>query len=824
MRISLEWLSDFVDVPDVATLVDGLTRAGVEVEAVHDPASAVTGVVVGLVESVEPHPKADKVRITHVNDGTASFLVVCGAPNVAPGQKVAFAKIGAKLPGFEITQRNIRGTDSFGMLCGKSELGLEAKSDGIWVLPESVEVGQPLWTQVASGAAIELSVTANRPDLLSHYGVAREVAAFSGKRMKIPAWRVTEKGASSAQAVRVLVDDNKGCKRFVARTLSNVKVGPSPAWLRERLEAVGQRSINNVVDATNYVLMELGQPLHAYDLAHIASESGLPTLRARRATAGETLKTLDGVDRKLDVDDLVIADAAKPLGIAGVMGGATSEVTDATVNIVLEGAWFDPVLVRRTAKRQGLHTEASKRFERGADPGITARAVDRCAQLLTEMGAGDVGKGIVEVAVKGEPAREINVRLQRVSRILGIELEAEDVVKLLEPLEIRCTARNESSLRFNPPTFRPDLTIEVDIIEEIARRHGYDNFPEHVPSAGGVFRVEQCPELASDKTRRALLPAGLTEVVTYGFGSPSRYSAHVARVGEAVRLMNPIGEELSALRTTLVPSLLEVASANVRQGLKNVKIFEVGSTFRASNGSGRTVKTVHAERQADADAREALLIDERPEVGVLMMGGRYDGRWHEHGEQLDFGDIAGVIDDLVESFEPAQALQRVPAVLAGYHPHAAAELRVGETLVGWVGQLHPEIIAAAGLTGAVYAAELRLEALAALPKRAIVHRELPKFPGTRRDLAVIAERTVHAEKLRLFIADNAGGAMGRDVVERVRLFDVYEGKPIPETHVSLAFAIDYRNRERTLTDTEVNAAFEALQAQVKQTFGVELRA
>ncbi|MBC7793047.1 MAG: phenylalanine--tRNA ligase subunit beta, partial [Clostridia bacterium] len=531
MRISLEWLSDFVDVPDVTTLVEGLTRAGIEVEAVHDPASAVTGVVVGLVESVEPHPKAEKVRITYVTDGESKHRVVCGAANVAAGQKVAFAKIGAKLPGFDITRRTIRGVDSEGMLCGKSELGLEAKSDGIWVLHESAELGQPLWSQVSSGATIELSVTANRPDLLSHYGVAREVAAFSGKRMKIPVWRVTEKGAASAQAVRVIVDDHKGCRRFVARTLSNVKVAPSPDWLRERLEAVGQRLINNVVDATNYVLLELGQPLHAYDLANIAGDSGLPTLHARRALNGEVLETLDGVERKLHADDIVIADAVRPLGLAGVMGGTFSEVTATTVNVVLEGAWFEPISVRRTAKRHGMQTEASRRFERGADLGITVRAVDRCAQLLTEMGAADAGKGVVEVAVKNEPAREINLRTERVTRLLGIELEAEDVVKLLEPLEIRCSARNESSLRFTAPTFRPDLAIEVDIIEEIARRHGYDNFPERVPDAGGAFHLEARPELASDKARRALLPAGLTEVVTYGFAAPSRFTAHVERAG-----------------------------------------------------------------------------------------------------------------------------------------------------------------------------------------------------------------------------------------------------------------------------------------------------
>ncbi len=824
MKISLEWLSDFVDVPAVADLVAGLTAAGIEVEAVHDPAANVSGVVVGKVEAVGPHPKADKIRVTTVTDGTTSHTVVCGAPNVAVGQHVAFARIGAKLPGFEIGKRAIRGVESEGMLCGKSELGLEEKSDGIWVLPESTVLGQPLFTQVPPGATIELAVTANRPDLLSHYGVAREVAAFTGKRMKIDTKRPTEKGPAASTLARVVVDDPKACKRFVARTLTNVKVGPSPDWVRERLESVGQRPINNVVDATNYVLMEMGQPLHAYDLSTLAVESGLPTIHVRFAAKGEKLRTLDGVDRELTETDLIIADAEKPIGIAGVMGGAATEVRDTTTTVLLEGAYFEASSVRRTSKRFDLKTEAARRFERGADPGITARAVDRCAQLLAEMGASEVGKGVVEVAAKNEPAREITLRMERVGRILGFELEAEEVVKLLEPLEIRCIARTEGKLRFQPPSFRPDLTIEVDLIEEIARRHGYDNIPEHLPDAGGPFKFEAPAAAPETLTRKALLPAGLTEVVTYGFGGPARFSPFAERCGDPVRLINPIGEELSALRTTLLPGLFDVATTNLRQGVKTLKLFEIGTTFRKSDrGSGRKVTTIDAARAAEAESREAELVDQRLQVGILMHGGRFDGRWHERGEGIDFSDLAGVLDNLFESFDPRETVIRRPAAIPGYHPHAGAELMVGDRRVGVAGLVHPDTLAHFGLTGTVVAAEVSLEALASMPKRTVTYRELPKFPGTRRDLAVIAERGLPAETLRSFIAEHAGGPMGKGVVERVWLFDIYKGKPIADTHISLAFAIDYRSRERTLTDVEVNSAFDALQASVKQAFQVEIR-
>lgn len=810
MQISLDWLGDFVDVPPVAELCQGLARAGVEVDEIIDPTSRVEGVVVGQVLSCEPHPKADRLSICQVTDGAQRYTVVCGAPNVAAGQRVAFARLGAKLPAFEITRRNIRGTDSEGMLCSLVELGLAEKSEGIWVLPETAPVGEPIFSQVPNPAALVLGVTPNRPDLLSHAGVAREVAASFGRRMKGANWRLTEKGAAAASLARVVVEDPKGCRRYVARVLTNVKVGPSPQWLRDRLERAGQRSINNVVDATNYVLMELGQPLHAFDLARLAAESGLPTIRVRRARAGETLSTLDGVDRQLDAEDLVIADASRPVALAGIMGGSDSEVSEATTSILLESAYFEPLTVRRSAKRHGMHTEASRRFERGADIGVVVKAADRCAQLITEIAGGEVCKGIIEVAQKPEAQREINLRLERVQRVLGISLPAESIVKLLEPLEIRCSARTESALRFQPPTFRPDVTREVDLLEEIARRHGYDEIPDRLPDASGAYRHEPVEPRRSSVARECLLAGGCNEIVTYGFGGPAMYGPHAPLDGEPVRLLNPLGEELSALRTSLLPGLLQVAARNQRHGTKHARLFEIGVTFRPL-------------REERADERDKELVEEQLRVGIVMFGGRAMERWYERGEQVDFSDLAGVLESLVDVFAPAQPLRRLPQVITGFHPHAGAELRVGDTVIGVAGQLHPDYAATAELGAEIFAAEISLDALARVPKREVRYNPIPKFPGTRRDVAVVVEKSIPAETLRTFLAENAGGAMGPGVVEQVRLFDVYAGKPIPDTHVSLAFAIEYRSRERTLTDREVGEAFEGVLERLKSTFAVEIR-
>jgi phenylalanyl-tRNA synthetase beta chain len=771
VRISLEWLSDFVELPaSVDDLCERLASAGVEVEEVINPAARVRGVVVAEVRKVEPHPDAERLNLCEVFDGEGTYKIVCGAPNVAEGMRVALARIGATLPGFTIERRAIRGVESEGMLCSRSELGLEEKSAGLWDLPISFGLGRDVLAEAQVPVVLDLGITPNRPDLLSHLGIGREVAAFTGKRTKPFKWRVTEKGPEVGALARVLVEEAPSCKRYVARVVRNLKVGPSPKWLKERLESIGQRSINNVVDATNYVLHELGQPLHAFDLSRLAVEAGCPTVRVRRAQAGEKLRTLDGVERALTPDDLVIADANRPVALAGVMGGADSEVSETTVSVLLESAYFEPVRVRQTARRHGLRTEASQRFERGVDLGMVIKAVDRCAQILAEIAEGEVAKGLLESSQKAEPVREIPLRLERVGRILGVSMATEAVVQLLEPLEIRCTGRTEAALIFQIPSFRSDITREIDIIEEIARRHGYERIPEHLPDTSAEYRYEAPTSRPSDTARRALLAGGYTEAVTYGFGSPARYAPYAAREGEPLRLLNGLGEELSALRTSLVPGLLQVLAHNARHGAKHVRLFEVGTTFH------------RREPGADEDERDRGLPREDSRVGLVLFGGRHAGRWYEHGETVDYSDLAGAVEGLVKAFALAEPLSARPTPVDGFNPFCSAELFVGERRVGTAGQVDPEAARGWDLPGAVFVAEVSLTALAAAPRRSVMHRSLPKFPGTRRDLAVVAERSLPAETLRSWIADHPGGSLGAAVVVRVVHFDIKFCKPIKPSH------------------------------------------
>ena len=811
MQISLEWLGDFVEVPPVADLVTRLTQVGIEVECVHDPAARVAGVVVAQVESVEPHPKADKLKVCRIFDGTERHTVVCGAANVAKGQHVALARVGAVLPSLTVTARTLCGVASQGMLASKTELGLEEKSEGIWVLPESAKLGENVCTAMRVSPALQLAITPNRPDLLSHQGIAREVAAAFGVRPKAQTPRVSENGPDATSLARVVVDDPAGCARYTARVVQKVQVGPSPQWLRDRLERIGQRSINNVVDATNYVMFALGQPLHAFDLAKLEAEKGAPTIRVRRARPGETLRTLDGVDRTLDPADLVIADASRAVALAGVMGGGDTEVSATTAVVLIESAHFEPITVRRTARRYGMQTEASYRFERTADIGGVNRASDVCAQLIAEVASGLVAKGRIEVAAKPEPPTDVALRLNRVRQILGIELTAEAIVGLLDPLGIRLLHRNDTTLHFEIPTFRPDVTREIDLIEEVARRYGYDSIAERLPDASSAYRFEQAPEPTDARARHSLLQSGLTEAITFGFGSPSHYAPFVEREGAPLRLLNPLGDELSALRTTLLPGLLTSLGTNQRRGAKSARLFEVGMTFHPRAG------------RPDEDERDRDLPREDLRVGVVMFGGRYDSRWYESGQQVDFTDLAGAVENLVDAFDPEAALVRTAGPNVGLNPMASAALSVGGTVIGWGGQVHPDLLKEYELAGPVFAAEISLSALASVPRRIAKYAALGKFPGTRRDVAVIADRAMPAERIRNFVEQHAGGDAGSQVVEAVRLFDVYAGESIPKDKVSLAFAIQYRSPERTLTDAEIAPVFEALVKRLQSELGVEVR-
>ena len=793
---------------------------------VHDPLRTGGAVVVGEVLSVVSHAKADRLSVCEVSDGSERFRVVCGAPNVAQGQKVALARVGTKLPEFEIAKRKIRGVESAGMLCSRSELGLTVhQSEGIWVLPDTLSVGKGVLEQTGVQPSLTLGITPNRPDLLSHLGVAREIAAFSQQRLRAPAPRVTEKDAAVTSLARIVVDEPERCRRYVARIVRGLSVGPSPEWLRDRLERVGQRSVNNVVDITNYILFEYGQPLHAFDLKELAVHEGLATVRVRLAKEGERMTTLDGVERALDPDDLLIADHQRVLALAGVMGGADSEVNEGTTEVLIESAYFEPRGVRRASRRHGLMSESSRRFERGADPMMPARAADRCAQLMVDLAGGLVCKGRVEVANKADIPPEITLRMERVPRLLGIELSAEAVVQGLEPLDIRCSVRTDEILRFKPPSFRPDLTREVDLIEEVARRHGYDRIPERLPDGSGAFSYEAPPARPREIARQALLGAGCSECITFGFGSPSR-SEWFAEAGDRapVVLLNPLGEEFSAMRTSLVPGLLDVLARNQRQGLTSARFFEIGTTFHQRQSDGRE----------NEDERDRHLPREVTRIAWAVYGGRHGGRWYEQNQSVDFSDLTGVLENLLEAFDPRELLDLRPVAVGRegsgeeheilqLNPYASAEVYVGTELLGIAGELHPKFVDRLEMQGPVFVAELSLEALDALERRTIQHQSLARFPGTRRDLAVIAPPELHAETLRRFLMEHAGGAMGSGVISAVRIFDVYRGKNIPEHHTSIAFALDYRSPERTLTDMEVGEAFNGVIEALKKTFAVEIR-
>lgn len=861
MHLLLSWLEDFVDLPETSQLSQHLSEAGVEVDGIEDAQPSMAQAIVCEVREVSAHPQADKLRVCQIFDGSQTRTVVCGAPDVRASMRAVYLPVGAQTRMGAITAKTIRGIGSDGMLCSKADLGVEAQSAGLWALPDDAAAGQPLLSVVAPHVVFDLSITPNRPDLLSHLGIAREVAAATGRRLKPIKWRATEKGPDVGLLARALVEETALCRRYNARVVRNLKVGPSPAWLVERLSAIGQRSINNVVDVTNYVMHELGQPLHAYDLTRLALEANLPTVRVRKAQAGETLRTLDGVDRNLFAGDLVVADAMRPVALAGIMGGMDTWVQDGTTTVMIEGAWFAPAAVRATAKRHGLRTEASHRFERGCDAGMASRAIDRCAQLLTDVAGGDVAKGSLEVAHKGDGPIEIPLRLERVRQLLGLTIAAEVIVQQLDPLGFRCQARTDAALIFEVPTFRPDVTREVDLVEEVARRYGYGKLPERLPNTESAFHFEPLQVRPQDKARQALLPQGCTEVVNYALANPAHLTPYVAAYGEPVVIRNPLGEELSVLRTTLTPGLLSVLGHQLRHGQKSVRLFEVGQVVRArapsalpgaaqgdagaQQGPTPTVAAIGAQEPQQAASSAALaeqqakvraerlelcnaeLPLEALHVACVMHGERHGNRYYGAQERIEFGDAQGVLETMLEAFDIDVPITVSAGQAPGLNPYAtgiiAAAVNGAQTILGHVGRIDPGEAKKWHLPGDVFLFEVSLSRLAALPPRVLRAAPLPKFPATRRDVAIIAPAELSQEELRAFIAAHAGGVMGQNVVERVWLFDRYVGKPISDTHVSLAFAISYRSAESTLTDDAVNQAFAALVDRLPEAFEVTIR-
>ncbi|RIL07092.1 MAG: phenylalanine--tRNA ligase subunit beta [Proteobacteria bacterium] len=800
MRVPLSWLADFVDAPDAGAIAAALTQGGLEVESATRVGPDLSGVRVGHVVEREKHPNADRLSVCRVDLGEAEpATIVCGAPNVAAGQKVAVVSPGATLPGGQkLEKAKIRGVVSHGMICSAKELGLAEESEGILVLDPAAPVGAPLDRVVAAGdTVLEVALTPNRGDCASILGIAREVRAHFGGALRLPPIEPAEQGEPAAATVRVAIDDRAGCPRYCARLVRGVTLGASPAWLVARLEAAGMRSINAVVDVTNLVLLELGQPLHAFDWRTIRGGE----IHVRRARADEKIATLDGATRALASEDLVIADAERAIAIAGVMGGAETEVGERTRDVLLESAHFDATRVRRTARRLGLATEASYRFERGIDDAGVRRAIDRAARLVAEICGGSVAPGVVEAlgdAASAEP--ELALEPERVNRLLGTALDRATIAELLARVDVAVADDGRGPLRCRVPSHRNDVRRAVDLVEEVARIHGYDHIPTEMPVQRLVPVETRRGRAVTAAARDALVAAGLVECMTLPFASGAELDAIGLAADDprrrSVRLVNALTEEESRLRTTLAPSLLGVARANRARQHARVRAFEVGRVF--------------APLAANDLPRETLQV-----AGVLVRG--EPGLWDAREPAPLFFEAKGVVEATLAALGVAAAFEadaREPYL----HPGASARISASGRVVGAVGELHPETAARLEIDAPCALFELDLDALAALPAAPVAYREVSRHPSVRRDLAVLLPRAQAAGDVLAAIR----GTAGPHLVEAA-VFDRYEGRGVPEERVSVAFRLVFQRPDRTLTDAEVARATDRVVRMLADRFGGELR-
>ena len=786
MRASLHWTQEFIRLSEAPDRIAArLTMGGIEVEGVDRPGSGNRGLLVAEVRSAQRVEGKNLLHCT-VFDGERERNVVCGDTSVSAKMRVAYAPPGSLVGNVEMGVRAFGAFESEGMLCSLQDLGLEARSDE--VLRLKALPGTPLDSLLdLTDEVWELNITPNRADCLSHWGVARELGAVTGVRARYPKVRLPEKGEPISATVTI--DDEVGCPRYVARVIRGVRVGASPLDVRLRLERVGMRSINNVVDATNLALLELGQPLHAFDLQKLSG----PGVSIRRARSGETLHTLDGVERDLDTADLVIADDSGPVALAGVMGGADTEVTRETVDILLESAYFDPVVIRKGSRRHGLHTEASHRFERGVDPAAVEQAADRCAALIVRMAGGKVEQGVVAKGPGVAAKPEIELRLHRIEKWLGIQVSASDAKTFLQ--RVGCDVkRSGQTLCVVPPSWRHDLEQEVDLIEEVARLYGYDAIPGG-SGATPLAKVPASPRSSAGVAREWLRDMGFNELVTYSFTSPAMLTMlGLDESGDVrakpIQLDKPLTSEQSVMRTTLLASLLESAGLNHRRGNSPLRLFDVSRAFIPGEPHS---EPLHAAACAFGPWEESI--------------------WSGRARDVDFYDMKGILEGFFDRFGLVARWERTTEPFL--HPGMAADVYVGEHRLGWLGRFHPRLLREMDLpVGVGFEIDLAHVQAGALKK---IHAP-SRYPSVMRDVAFLVKASVSAEEVAEALRTAAP-----DTLDSLSLFDVYESEALG-TRRNLAFHLRFQSIERTLKDEEIDAAVTAMIQSVETRCGGELRA
>lgn len=796
MFLPVKWLKEYVNLDvDSKVLADELTLSGSHVESIISLDGNIENIVVGRIEKIWEHEDADKLLVVMVNIGDETIQIVTGATNLKVGDYVPVALIGAKLPkDIYIEKTNFRGVESYGMLCSLKELGYEDNvipkrhRDGIFVLDREYPLGTPIDEILGLyGEIIELEITPNRPDCLSIIGMAREAAATFDKELKLPEIMVKDEVEDIKDYLESIDIDRELCNRYYARVIKDIKVKESPLWLQIYLMEAGVRPINNIVDITNFVMLEFGQPLHAFDLDKMKNKRIL----VRKAKDGEKIRTIDDQERILTNENLVITDGEVPIGIAGVMGGMAWEVTEETTTVLLESANFNSKSVRLTSKQLNLRTEASSRFEKGIDPNLCKIAAERVCQLVEEIGVGKVVKGNMDVYENIREEKTIQLRPEKVNNLLGTHLNVEEMIDYLERLDLK-TNLNGNKIDVNIPTYRLDLNIEADLIEEIGRLYGFHNIPIQ-PLVGVLTRGEKpYSRIVSDKASSVLQGLGLNQVISYSFISPRVYDKIKvepdSKLRDYIKLINPLGEDYSVMRTTLIPNMLDILSRNYNYGVKECFLYEIGNIF----------------------IPRELPLKELPKEEKTLSIGMYGN--------VDFYDLKEIVVILLERLGIKDLEYTKETKNPTFHPNRTANLLLKGEKIGVLGEIHMDVSENYDMDTRVYIAQLNFDTIVREANLERKYRPLPKYPAILRDIAVVVDSNVLVGDLEKIILEN-----GEGLVEKVELFDVYEGKQIEEGKKSIAFSITYRSYERTLKDAEVNKVHQRIISDLDNRLGAKLR-
>lgn len=812
MKLSHNWLQQYIKFKFTPEeLSEKLTMLGLEVESYERLGEKYKGFVVGKVLEVQKHPNAEKLSVCKVDIGKEHLQIVCGAPNVAAGQKVAVGLAGAVVPKnqhdsngkpFTLSNVKLRGVDSFGMICSEYELDLGSDKDGILVLDEKAKVGQQLSTYLGlDDIAYEIGITPNRPDLLSHFGAAREIGILVGKRPSLPKVKLKESRTPINKHFSVKVEDKVNCPRFAVRMIRGVKIGPSPEWLQRALRAVGLRPRNNIVDVTNYVMLECGQPMHAFDLKElkgskiVVRQAGNVSTKARSGLGRqEKFITLDGKKHALPPDAVMVCDAERPVSIAGIMGGQNSEISESTTDVILESAYWNPSSIRRTAKALGIQSDAAYRFERGADPNATDYALERAAQLIQQVARGEILKGRIDVYPKRIKERIVPLRTVRTNSILGTSLLPNAVIGALQKLGIRKIKSSNAKIVFGVPTYRVDIEREIDLIEEIARVHGYNNIESKTVAAIDFDHPFE-KEVLADSVRETLVGFGYQEALTLSI--QDEVTAKLAS-SNPVTLMNPLGKEMSAMRTSLIPGLIESAARNQSHGNIDLRLFEIGHVFEQGNSPQLVQNIVEEER-----------------ICLLLTGKTLPRHWKSQPDQIDLYDLKGEVADLlaIRGLDSWRFIYYSTSETLADNP---ISVEINGAAAGFLGKVKEDVCKKFGFEQEAFVAELKLSLLASSKKKKYV--PVPKFPRVHRDVAFVVDLVVTAEAVEQCMKKSSG-----DLLQEVELFDVYQGENLPPGKKSLAFTVVLLSREKTLTDEEIESEVQRIVRSVQQGFNAKLR-